>query len=89
MNLKTGNTDPIRLGDRFGWVFPMRTDDEHEVRVIVTDDALLAIGAHCVSGIPQVSGECRLRVEAIASAKYADGVMELDGSVIITQDDVH
>jgi hypothetical protein len=89
MNLLAGNTDPMRLGDRFGWAIPMRTDDGRDVRVIVTDDALLAIGAPCVSGIPQLSGEYRSRVEEIASAKHARGAIEQDGSVLVTQTDVH
>jgi hypothetical protein len=45
--------------------------------------------ASCVSAIPQLSGEYRLKFEEIASAKHAGGVIEQDGSVIITQADVH
>lgn len=59
------------------------------LRVVVTDDAPLAMGAPCVSAIPQLSGEYRLKFEEIASAKHAGGVIEQDGSVIITQADVH
>jgi len=66
----------------------MRTEDGRDFRVIVTDDALLAIGSPCVSGIPQLCGEYRSRIEEIASAKHADGFIELDESVLITQADI-
>jgi hypothetical protein len=89
MTLTRTTTDPVRLGNRFGWAIPMRTDDGKEFRVIVTDDALLGIGSPCVSGIPQLSGEYRLKIEEIASAKHTGGVIEQDGSLIITQADVH
>jgi hypothetical protein len=82
-------TDPVRLGNRFGWAFPMRTQDGSDFRVIVTDDALLAIEAPCVSSIPQLCGEYRSRIEEIASAKHAVGLIEQDGSILITQADVH
>jgi hypothetical protein len=67
----------------------MRTEDGKPVRVLVTDDALLAVGAPCVSGIPQLGGECRSRIEKIASAKHAGGLIEQDGSILITQADVY
>lgn len=80
---------PSRSAFRFGWALSMRTEDGRDFRVIVTDDALLAIGSPCVSGIPQLGGECRSRIEEIASAKHAGGLIEQDGSVLITQADVH
>jgi hypothetical protein len=89
MTLTGTDTEPVRLGTRFGWALWMRTDDERDFRVIVTDEALLAIDAACVSRIPQLTGEYRSRMEKIASAKHASGLRERDGSVIITQDDVH
>jgi hypothetical protein len=66
----------------------MRTEDGRDFRVIVADDALLAIEAPSVSGIPQLCGEYRSRIEEIASAKHAGGLIEQDGSVLITQADV-
>jgi hypothetical protein len=73
---------------RFGWTFPMRIEDTRDVRIVVADDALLAIGSPCVSGIPQFEGEYRSRIEEIASAKYDGGLIEQDGSVLITQADI-
>jgi hypothetical protein len=89
MTLTGTDTDPFRSGTRFGWALPMRTEDGRDFRVIVTDDALLAIGSPCVSGIPQLSGEYRSRIEEMASAKHAGDLIEQDGSVLITQADVH
>jgi hypothetical protein len=88
MNLTSTDTNPVRLGNRFGWAFPMRTHDGKDYRVVVTDDALLAIAAPCVSGIPQLSGEYRSKIEEIASAKHSGGLKEEDGCVLITQADV-
>jgi hypothetical protein len=88
MTLTGTDTDPVRLGDRFGWALPMRTQDGRDFRVIVTDDALLAIEAPCVGSVPQLCGEYRSRIEEIASAKHAGGLIEQDGSVLITQADV-
>jgi hypothetical protein len=79
---------PSRSAFLFGWALPMRTDDRRYFRVIVADDALLAIGSPCESGIPQLGGECRSRIEEIASAKHAGGFIEQDGSVLITQADI-
>ena len=89
MSLMGTDKPPSRSAFRFGWALPMRTDDGRYFRVIVADDALLAIGSPCESGIPQLAGECRLRIEEIASAKHAGGLIEQDGSVLITQADVH
>jgi hypothetical protein len=72
----------------FFWALMMRTEDIRDVRVVVTDDALLAIGSPCVSGIPQLEGEYRSRIEKIASAKHDFGFKERDGSVLITQADI-
>jgi hypothetical protein len=72
-------TDPVRSGNRFGWAIPMRTEDGRDFRVIVTDDALLGIGAPCVSGIPQLSSEYRSTIEEVASTKHAGGLIEQDG----------
>jgi hypothetical protein len=83
------DTDPVRLGNRFGWAIRMRSEDGSDFRFVVTDDALLGMGSPCLSGIPQLSGEYRLKIEKIASAKHASGDIEQDGSVIITQADVH
>ncbi len=41
MTLNGTDTNPVRLGNRFGWTLPMRTEDGRDFRVIVTDDALL------------------------------------------------
>ncbi len=89
MTLNGTDTNPVRLGNRFGWTLPMRTEDGRDFRVIVTDDALLGIGAPCVSGIPQVSGKYRSTIEEIAAAKHGGGLIEQDGSILITQADVH
>jgi hypothetical protein len=80
---------PSRSELRFGWALPMRTEDGRHFRVIVADDALLAIGSSCLNGIPQLGGECRSRIEKIASAKHAGGLIEQDGSILITQADVY
>jgi len=71
-------------------VLPMRTEDGTVVRVYVAHDVLLAFEPPppCVSGIPQFEGEYRSRIERIASVKYDSGLIERDGSVLITQDDV-
>jgi hypothetical protein len=80
---------PVRLSFRFGWALPMRTEDGRDFRVVVPDDALLAIDSPCVNHIPQLEGESRLRIEKIASAKHDGGHIEQDGwSVLITQDDI-
>jgi hypothetical protein len=72
------------------WALPMRAEDGRIFRVFVTYDALSAIGAPtCPQGIPQLVGEYRLRIEEIASAKHAGGLIEQDGSILITQADVH
>ena len=89
MTLTTTDELPSRSAFHRGWLLPMRTEDGTDFRVIVADDALLAIGSPCESGIPQLAGECRLRIEEIASAKHAGGLIEQDGSVLITQADVH
>jgi hypothetical protein len=89
MTLIGTDEPPFRSAFRFGWALPMRTDDARDFRVIVTDDALLAMGAPCVSGIPQLGGECRSKIEKIASAKHAGGLIEQDGSILITQADVY
>ena len=88
MTLTSTDEFPSRSALRFGWALPMRTEDGRDFRVIVTDDALLAIGSPCVSGIPQLDGEHRSRIEKIASAKYDGGFTEQDGSVLITQADI-
>jgi hypothetical protein len=66
----------------------MRTADGRNFRVVVTDDALLAIGSPCVGGIPQLKGQYRSKIEKIASAKHDGGLIEQDGSVLITQADI-
>jgi hypothetical protein len=81
----TLTTDPVRLGNRFGWAIPMRARDGTDFRVVVTDDALLGIGSPCENGIPQLRGEYRSKIEDIASAKHAGSGVEQDASVIITQ----
>jgi hypothetical protein len=79
---------PVPSAFRFGWALPMRTENGSDFRVVVTDDTLLAIGSPCASGIPKLDGEYRLKIEEIASAKHASGLIEQDGSVLITQADV-
>jgi hypothetical protein len=66
----------------------MRTEDGTVVRVVVSDDALLAFEPPCVSGIPQLEGKYRSRIEQIASVKYDGGLTKRDGSVLVTQDHV-
>jgi hypothetical protein len=66
----------------------MRTEDGSEFRVIVADDALLAIRSPCVGGIPQLDGEYRSKIEMIASTKHDGGLIEQDGSVLVTQADI-
>lgn len=89
MVLKGTDKLPFRSALRFGWALPMRTEDERDFRVLVGDDALLAIGSPCVGGIPQLIGKYRSRIEEIASAKYAGDLIEQDGSILITQADVN
>ncbi len=71
-------------------VLRMRTEDGTVVQVSVSNDVLLAFEPPppCVSGIPQLEGEYRARIEKIASAKYNSGSVEQDGSVRITRDDI-
>jgi hypothetical protein len=68
----------------------MWTEARTVVRVDVSDDALLAFepSPPCVNRIPQIEGECRSRVEKIASTKYDGGGIEQDGSVHVTLVDV-
>ncbi len=85
-----GTEPPIRSTIyMFTWAIPMRTDDGSHITVRVSDDALLGMGAPCVSRIPQLCGEYRSTIEEIASAKHAGGVIEQDRSILITQADVH
>ena len=79
---------PFRSSFRFAWALSMQTEDARDVHIVVTDDALLAIGSPCVSGIPQLEGEYRSTIEKIASAKYDSGFIEQDGSVLVTQADI-
>ncbi len=88
MTLTGTNELPLRSSLRFGWALPMRTEDARDVRVVVADDALLAIGSPCVSGIPQLEGEYRSIIEKIASTKHDGGLLEQNGSVLITQADI-
>jgi hypothetical protein len=88
MTLRATAELPFRSPSRFGWALAMRTEDMRAVRVVVSDDALLAAGSPCVSGIPQLDGEYRSRIEKIASTKYDGGLIEQDGSVLITQADI-
>jgi hypothetical protein len=79
---------PLRTSNRFGWALLMRTEDTKDVRVVVADEALLAIGSPCVDGIPQLEGDYRSKIEKIAPAKHHGGFIEQDGSVLITQADI-
>ena len=88
MMLTSTDELPFRSTFRFRWVLPMRTEDGSDFRVIVADDALLAIDSSCAGGIPQLEGEHRSKIEMIASAKHDGGFIEQDGSVLITQADI-
>jgi hypothetical protein len=82
---------PLRSVFRFGWVIRMRTEDTRDVRVVVADEALLGFDPPplYVDKIPQLEGEHRSRIEKIASVKHVGGLVEQDGSVLITQDDIY
>ena len=41
-----------------------------------------------MGAIPQLEGEYRSKIEKIASAKYDDGSIEKDGSVLVTLADI-
>jgi hypothetical protein len=90
MTLTGTNELPLRSSSRFGWALPMRTEDGTVVRVEVADCALFALGSpRCVDRIPQLEGEYRSRIETIASTKHDGGLIEQDGSVLITQADIY
>jgi hypothetical protein len=70
------------------WELLMRTEDARDVRVVVTDCALMAIDLPCAHGARKLEGEYRSIIEKIASANYHDGFIEQDGSVLIMRAEI-
>lgn len=70
--------------------FPMR-DGDKQIQCAANDEAIHAIASrdgHHPDAVPDLFRLYRDRLEQAASKKYDAGRIEVDGSVLVTKDDI-
>jgi len=87
MPLTMTDVKPIRSTLIFGWAIQTQDENGKTVQVLITDDALQLLTSPPAYNIERVR-MCRPQIESIASAKQAAKLLQPDGTVLITTNDV-